>query len=426
VRIAFLLPDFPRLSETFVLSQLQGLLERGHDVVVYARRPPPDVADEDARRRYATRVREQPPIATGRWKRTMRGLALTVRHAPRHPRLVASALDPTRFGRYALSFGLLHAAVPFFDRPSYDVIHCHFGPAAVYGVMLRAMGAIRGPLIASFYGHDVTRYPHERGDGVYRRLFAQADLVLALDPLMRRRLETLGADPARLALNPMGVDCDRFAPAAQTPAPPPPLQLLSVGRLVEKKGFGDGLRAVASLVERGVPVRYRIAGDGPLRAALERLATDLGIDGSVEFLGHTAHEAVPDLLRSSHALVAPSVRAADGDEEGTPLTIIEAMAAGLPVAATKHAGIPWAVADGTSGWLVEEGDAAGLGERLAGLLDPQVGTDMGAEGRRRAVARHGAAAMIDRLETAYEALTGDPATAARTLKESACSPPNDH
>jgi len=406
MKIAFLVPDFPRLGQTFILGQLEGLLARGHEVVVYARRPEGAALDDRAAERFAARRREQPALRAARLPRTLSGLALVARHGWRHPRLVARTLDPSRLGRYALSFAALHAAVPLLDRPTFDVVHCHFGPAGVIGAMLQEIGALHGPIVTTFYGHDVTRYPRERGAHVYRRLFERAALVLALDPVMRERLEALGAAPSRLDVQPLAIDCDRFAPP-EDPASRPPLRLLSVGRLVEKKGFADGVQACARLVAQGHAVEYRIAGEGPLGPDLRRLVDDLGLQGSVSFPGHVSHEDVPALMRSSHVLLAPSVRAADGDEEGTPTVINEAMACGLPVVATRHAGIASQVTDEETGWLVDEGDPEALADRIARLADPALASRLGSAGRAAAVDRFDADRLTSRLETLYASVAGE-------------------
>jgi colanic acid/amylovoran biosynthesis glycosyltransferase len=381
MRIAFMLPEFPRLNQTFILSQLEGLCDRGHHVVVYAPPSRPDVIDPVAEERFASHRRPQPSVATAR------------------------LLDPARLGRYALSFAALHAAVPLLDRPAFDIVHCHFGPGGVVGAMMHELGLVRGPLVVTFYGHDVTRYPQQRGLDVYDRLFDRAARILALDPVMLERLRELGAPAGRLAIQPLAVDGARFAPPA-APPPRPPFRLLTVGRLVEKKGIADGIRAVARLRDRGHDVRYRIAGDGPLGPRLRALVDELSLRDIVEFTGHVAHESIPAFLASAHALLVPSMRASDGDEEGTPTVIIEAMAAGLPVVATRHAGIPWLVEDGVTGYLVAERDPDGLADRAAELADADVARRMGSAGRQAALDRHETARVIDGLLAHYRTVIG--------------------
>ena len=136
---------------------------------------------------------------------------------------------------------------------------------------------------------------------------------------------------------------------------------LAVGRFVEKKGFEYFIRAMALVGDRS-PIRGAIIGDGPLRPSLESLARDLGVIDRIDFLGWRTHDEVSELMHQADLLVAPSVIAADGDMEGMPLVIAEAMSTGLPVLGTRHSGIPEAVRHGENGIVVEERDAEALAE----------------------------------------------------------------
>ena len=400
MKIGFFISDFPRATETFIMSQLAGLRDRGHELLVMAPACPDDQVNHDALERHAAIWKRTPPLPRTRLGRTLKGLQLTALHGPRHPRVVARTLDPRRFGRHALSFAALNAAVPLLDAPHFDVVHCHFGPTGVMAAILKDLELLHAPLIVTFYGHDVIRYPRQHGADIYKRLFQRADRILALDEVMKERLEGLGAPEGKLRIQPLSVDCELFAPPhAHTDQPP--LQLLSVGRLVEKKGFEDGLRAVARALECNEEITYRIAGDGPLLDRLKIVATELQLGTAVEFLGSIPHDQVRDLMRSSHALLAPSTEARDGDQEGTPTVIIEAMACGIPIIATRHAGIGSLVEDEANGWLVGEGDVDSLSERIARACDPDLSAHMGANARKVALERFEANIVIDKLESIY-------------------------
>jgi colanic acid/amylovoran biosynthesis glycosyltransferase len=146
------------------------------------------------------------------------------------------------------------------------------------------------------------------------------------------------------------------------------LRLLTVGRLVEKKGVEYALRAVVLLRDRSIPVRYDVVGDGDLRDRLEDLADRLGISDCVNFRGwQDQHEVIRHMARND-VLLVPSVTTPDGDQEGIPVTLMEAMASGMLVVATDHSGIPELVTSGRSGVLVPERDAKGLADALADLV----------------------------------------------------------
>jgi colanic acid/amylovoran biosynthesis glycosyltransferase len=178
-----------------------------------------------------------------------------------------------------------------------------------------------------------------------------------------------------------------------------------VGRLVEKKGHEFLLRALARTVSSGRDVRLRIAGDGPLREKLESLARELGVAERVRFLGAVAHDAMPGMLQQSHIFALPSVTAGNGDQEGMPVSIMEAQASGLPVLSTCHSGIPELIEDGTSGYLVAERDTAALADRMMYLVDhPELWPLMGAAGRRIVEEKYGLDAMIEKLLGLYRNL----------------------
>jgi colanic acid/amylovoran biosynthesis glycosyltransferase len=179
--------------------------------------------------------------------------------------------------------------------------------------------------------------------------------------------------------------------------------LLTVARLVEKKGIDVALRALGSLRDELPGIRYEVIGDGPLRAELGSLAVSLGIADRVRFAGAVTNDAVQQAMRDADLFVLPSLTAPSGDEEGTPTVLFEAAYAGLPVLATRHAGIPDVVADGESGVLVEENDPAALADGLRTVLAARERWPaMGEAGRRLIIERgHLTADVAARLEALY-------------------------
>jgi len=236
----------------------------------------------------------------------------------------------------------------------------------------------------AFRGADTTKYVARRGPRVYARTFREARLLLPVCEFLARRIVRLGAPAERVVVHPTGIDLRRWPYRERHPAVPGGLRLVSVGRLVEKKGVAQVLAALRLLVDGGVRAEYRVFGDGPLRERLSALAADLGIADRVRFEGRQGQEAVREGLAAADILVAASVTAADGDEEGIPNVLKEAMASGMPVVGTRHAGIPELVEDGVSGWLVPERDEAALAAALARLAgEPERWAAMGRAGRAK-------------------------------------------
>jgi colanic acid/amylovoran biosynthesis glycosyltransferase len=265
---------------------------------------------------------------------------------------------------------------------------------------LRDLGGVSGPLVTFFHGYDVSLVLAELGHDHYLPLFAEGELFLPVSRFWSTRLIELGAPPSRVQVHRMGVDTRALSYHAR-PSLDRPFQILSVGRLVEKKAFDDGIRAFACLSEQiRNKVCYRIVGDGPLRPHLENLMKELGVAEQVQLLGWRSQKDISSLLSESHILLAPSATAASQDAEGVPVAIMEAMAKGLPVLSTYHSGIPELVEDGRSGFLVPEHDIELLGDRLQLLIESskQSLDQMGRYGRLTVERDYDMDVLNDRLE----------------------------
>jgi colanic acid/amylovoran biosynthesis glycosyltransferase len=286
----------------------------------------------------------------------------------------------------------------------FDAFHAHFGPTGDWWDFLTTSRLLDAepdqPFVVSFYGHDASRMLREDPDR-YHRLFERADTVTVLSEDMKGILEEAGCPPGKLRIQPLSVDTDFFD---YQPRPDPgdgPVEVVTVARLVEKKGFRYALEALAEVGE-DVDVRYRVAGDGPLREDLERRARELGVDDVVTFLGWQQQEEVRDLLEEAHVFLLPSVTSEDGDQEGTPTVLLEAQAQGVPVVTTRHAGIPEVVDEDGSALLVPPRDVGALAEALWEVVtSPDRWDEMGKRGRRYVEERHSIPAAARRLEDIY-------------------------
>jgi glycosyltransferase involved in cell wall biosynthesis len=237
-------------------------------------------------------------------------------------------------------------------------------------------------LIVHFHGYDASeRQTLDEWRKHYLSLFRDAAAVVAVSHAMRRRLIELGAPPEKVHRNPYGVDCTAFGGADPAAVGP---RFLAVGRFCEKKAPTLTLRAFAA-VRRACPgARLRMIGFGPLLDPCIELASELGIADAVDFLGACPPAVVQEEMRQARCFVQHSVVAPDGDSEGTPVAILEAGASGLPVVSTRHAGIPDVVLEGTTGFLVAEGDVAAMADRMLRLAqDPALAAAFGRAARER-------------------------------------------
>jgi colanic acid/amylovoran biosynthesis glycosyltransferase len=220
---------------------------------------------------------------------------------------------------------------------------------------------------------------------------------------MKDQLVELGFPENRLQVVYFGLDPDAFPFREEHSLIG---RVMMVGRMVEKKGFPDAIDAVRIAVSEGLDLHLDLFGDGPLRPSLQARAREAGLEDRITFHGMQSMNRIRNAHRQSDLLLAPSTTAADGDEEGLPNTILEAMSAGLPVVTTNHAAIPEAVQDRVSGFIAPERDP----HALAGILRHiyRDGSDL--EPIRRAardviLRQHSIDSMVDAVESIYHHLT---------------------
>lgn len=331
--------------------------------------------------------------------------------------------------RYTLSGGggapmgeLLAAAQP-------DLVHAHFGVDGVYaarvrrGMEQRAGTGLPGrvPLVVTFHGFDATRTigSYLRAPKVAHLWYLLRRRALAKDPRVHgiavsryiaARLAALGFPPERVHLHYIGIDPRRFAPssAAESRAPAGAPRVLTIARLVEKKGTVYLLRAVAALAARFPALTLRVIGEGPLRGALEGEAARLGIADRVVFLGAQPGDVVRAELAAAGLFALTSVTATSGDAEGMGIVLLEAAATGLPVIASHHGGMVEAVIDGETGLLCPERDVTAIAAAIEALItNPDRARTMGAAGRAMVEKEFDVRTQTAKLEQIYDRILGD-------------------
>lgn len=261
-----------------------------------------------------------------------------------------------------------------------DVVLAEYGFMGV--AVMEACRILRVPLVVHFHGidaHGDSIVCHNRDS--YQELFASAVATVAVSKDMKRQLMSLGCPASKIVVSPYGVDCERFSNAQPGMAPP---VLVAVGRMVEKKGLHLTLLAFAEVLRAEPDAQLRIVGDGRLFGVCQDIVQSLAIERSVKFLGAQNHEVVQQEMRNARGFVQHSIRAADGDSEGCPVAVLEASASGLPVVATRHAGIADVVVDEETGLLMDERDVQGMSRKMLEVIrNPQLAGELGARGAAR-------------------------------------------
>jgi colanic acid/amylovoran biosynthesis glycosyltransferase len=412
MKIAFLVGRFPALSETFILNQIVGMIERGHEVDIYALdgivSNKSKVHPEVEKHNLLNRTYYTPTIPANKLLRGLKGIKLLCVNFYKSPLVLLRALNlsENKYGPPAGGLKLLYSTIPFLNKNSYDIIHCQFGPLGILALNLSDIGILKGKkLVTSFRGYDISRHLQEFGDDVYNKLFINGDFFLTNCDYFRQRLLKLGCDENKVVVHRSGLDSGKFVLKPRHPHPDGKIRIAFTGRLVEKKGVEYSIRAIAKLAKDYQNIEYNIIGDGNLKEELQQLIQDLNVSHLVKLLGWKTEDEIIQILDNCHIFVAPSVTAKDGNQDAPINVLKEAMAMGLPVVSTFHGGIPELVVDGVSGFLVPERDADALAEKLAYLIEnPQVWSEMGRAGRAYVEQHYNLHQLNDKLMEIYQNL----------------------
>jgi colanic acid/amylovoran biosynthesis glycosyltransferase len=378
--VSFFVPRFPAPSETFIQAQADGLMARGVRLEIAAIA----AGDPEPLGAFMLKWPDQLSLRIAPVPKTL-GARIALLPAVVMKRTGRQALDVAQFGDDAASLRLPIAAARWPKQPPIErrVWLAHYGRWGRFACALRELGLIKGPIATVFHGKDMSAYLDKRRGGAYKHLFARGDLFLPISEFWRDKLITLGAPADKIMVHRMGVDTTRFVETPRTLKVGEAVRFIGVGRMVEKKGFDDALAAFAKMrsASDAPAATLTLIGDGPLRGALQRQAAQLGFGDAVRFTGLLPHAKVEEMLREAHVFVLPSRTSRSGDMEGIPVALMEAMAQGLPVLATRHSGTPELVEHEVSGLLCAEGDREALAANMLEFAkSPDRWASMGAAG----------------------------------------------
>lgn len=397
-RIAYVVGAYPLLTTTFIDREIDVLRRLGIAVDVVALRRPHGSLSPD-QQRLVDDVRYVLPVSAGHLARSHLAFMLgrpvtfwrTLVHllTRPHPDLHSRLRTVLHFGEGVHVAHLL--------RPGrHDHIHAHFVDRAAT-VALVAGRLLGLPFSATAHANDIYVAPV-----LLPEKLSEARFVVTCTQYNARHLRSVadGTDVDIVSIH-HGLDLTRYEPNGAAP-PHRPL-ILGVGQLKEKKGFAHLIDACAILRDRGYDFTCRIVGEGRDRSALESRIRDRGLSDVVELTGALDHPGVVAQYRAATVFTLPCVTGADGDRDGIPNVILEAMAMERPVVSTRHSGIPEAVADGVTGVLVEPGDPRALADALGRLLDDaQLGDEMGRRGRERVAQMFDIETNVRMLVTRFE------------------------
>lgn len=373
MKITFFTMRFPVSSETFVLNQVTYFIDQGYDVEIIS------VFPGDFTNRHAAfdhyRLAEKthyllPEDKSSNADKLKQRLQIVL------PKLLKpGTLRSLNVGRYGPQTSkLLLPAIVARAKKTFtaDLFLVHFGYAGALANKLRELNVLRGKQATVFHGADISRRhilnEHKQD---YRNLFSQTELLLPISHLWENKLIDMGCPPEKIQVSRMGIEPEKFnfQPRAGLHSP---LRIISVARLTEKKGLGVAVEACRFLKAQGASFEYTIIGNGEMEAMLRDTIHQAGLEDCVKMVGFKPQEEIKRNLDEADIFLLPSLTASDGDMEGIPVALMEAMAVGLPVVSSDHSGIPELIEHNVSGWLAPEGDAQALGVLLLKLANSEV------------------------------------------------------
>ncbi len=394
MRIAFIVGPFPELSKTFVLNQITGLIDLGHEVEIFAVCGEKGPMHSDVVK-YGL-MEKTHCIPKSKAKGVAKAAYLIARNFHRSPLRILKSLNVFSYGLSALSLRLFYTVVFSLDK-KFDIIQCHFGHNGNLGACLKDTG-FEGKLVTMFHGYGI-RLGEEKGGEFYRRLFEKGDCFLAISDYNRRKLIQFGADPKKIVFHPVGIDVKRFPyrQAKQTET----TVILTVARLTKEKGLEYGIEAVNRVMKDNpnTNIEYRIVGEGRLEKRLKGLVKSLCLKESVHFLGPMPQKRVAKEMQKAHIFLLPSLA------EALPVSLMEAQCTGLPIVATSVGAVSEEVVENKSGFLVATGNANALAEKLNYLIKhPKDWAKIGKIGHKLVRERYDINKLNPQLARIYETL----------------------
>lgn len=372
-RIAFFVRSFPRLSETFILNQIIGLIDLGYDVEIISLHDPKESKVQDSYYDYNLKQRtiylncEEHSDRKLRFLSRLSSLCInTLKGRLKNSRYcVNSRLHPY----LAKSLYLCRFLnTPSIEKP-YNMIIAHFGPDASLAVKLRELGIFKGPIASVFHGFDMSDLNTlNLYRSSYEEVFEKGELMLPISNLWQRRLIKWGCNSSKILVHRMGVDIDSMPARAHDTQLNRPLRVACVGRMTEKKGIPFAIQGVA-LASQSIKIELNIVGGGETLDEMKQLVTSLDANDYIRCHGPQTQDFVKQILANSDVFLLPSVTAEGGDMEGIPVALMESMASGLITLSTHHSGIPELISDGISGFLTDEKSPDQIAQKLVAISD---------------------------------------------------------
>lgn len=403
--ICFVVPEFPSTSATFVTNQIVGAKQLGYHVYVFTNRlgdleqaSQRDLIENYAILKHTIVIDYQIPKT--KLKQLFLGLFYIVKYFKYWSKPAQVSLE-----HRILNWPFI---INFYQNyKNMDVYHVQFALGGTGIAEMKDIGLIKAKLITTFHGHDAhfkNRHVLKYLCNSYSTLFKVSDYVTVNTHFLKTQVIKLGCPKDRLKVIPMAIDVAYFKPESINELPVGnTVKLISIGRLIEFKGFEYAIQTVKLLVDKGIDVSYTIIGEGNLFNALQKQVQSLKLQNHVTLVGKKSQEFIKQALERSHIYLMSSITDRTGRCETQGVVTAEAQAMGLPVIAFNSGGVPYTLHDGETGILVPEKDVEAFAQAILKLIShPDRYLLMSKQAREYAVANFSHGQMAKLFSKLYE------------------------
>jgi colanic acid/amylovoran biosynthesis glycosyltransferase len=405
LKIAILLARFPCISETFILNQINYLVEAGHQVDIYSYDRDelpvqPQVMKNGLlqKTQYVKMVYDK----LGRYKSALPLFLNSTRKAS-----LLKTINPFKFGKAALSLRLFYQTEMYSDD-TYDLVHAHFGKMGLEAIRLKELGLFPNtPLITSFHGYDINPKYIEEYKETYKKLFAASAFITANSTFTLDLIKEAGCPQSKIAKVPESLDTTYFKRDPTIVKTPGKIRIVFIGRLIEFKA-PELVVEIANIIihERGnKDVEFHMIGDGPLKEQVVNAIKRYKLEDDVILHGAMIQDNILKIMPQMDIFLYPGINdVVTGRSENQGLVIQEAQALELPVVTSNAGGIAEGVIDGKTAFVLEQRDLTGFADKLTLLIqDPELRKTMGIAGRAFVVDKFDIHPLGERLMDVYDA-----------------------
>jgi colanic acid/amylovoran biosynthesis glycosyltransferase len=397
MKIAVIVNSFPSLSEKFILQQIISLLNQGINLDIYAAVAAKQEKTHEIFNSFDFKnIVHCLNIPLKAWKRFFYFPSFILCFL-KNPLFFIKSFSFKKYNTSAINLKNIFF-LKYLLNKKYDIIHAHFGQNGLTGSFLKNCN-IGKKLIVTFHGTDITSTPNKFGSDMYEYMFKTADILTAGSNFIKNKLIAHGCDQNKIQIIPMGINPKTHISFTHDN------YFLSVGRLVEVKGFIYAIEAFAILAEKVQNIKYFIVGHGPLFESLNKRIVQLGLENRIFLIGEKTDKELESLFAKAFVFIIPSIRASDGAEEGQGLVVQEAESYALPVIATNVGGISDGIIPGKTGFLVPEKDSRAIYEKMLYYIDnPDKRLEFGKAGRQFVEQNYDIALLTKKLINVYSSL----------------------